>query len=106
VPEALDRAGWSLADIDRIEINEAPVARERGLPEDIVNVEGGAFDGLPIHPSVENAHLSSTAAQKLIGDAGVTYLTTSRKISKADVSVVAVSLLVASTTIVTPLARS
>ena len=45
---ALARAGWTLADIERIEINEAfaavpiAVARELGLPEDIVNVEGGA----------------------------------------------------------------
>jgi acetyl-CoA C-acetyltransferase len=48
VRKALHRAGWSLADIERIEINEAfaavpiAVARELGLPEDIVNVEGGA----------------------------------------------------------------
>ena len=53
--QALDRAGWSLADIERIEINEAfaavpiAVARELGLPEDIVNVEGGAVaHGHPI----------------------------------------------------------
>jgi acetyl-CoA C-acetyltransferase len=55
VHKALDRAGWSLADIDRIEINEAfaavpiAVARELGVPEDIVNVEGGAVaHGHPI----------------------------------------------------------
>ena len=55
VRKALDRAGWSLADIERIEINEAfaavpiAVARELGLPEDIVNVEGGAVaHGHPI----------------------------------------------------------
>ena len=52
---ALDRAGWSIADIERIEINEAfaavplAVAKELGLPEDIVNVEGGAIaHGHPI----------------------------------------------------------
>ncbi|HEX9857614.1 MAG TPA: acetyl-CoA C-acyltransferase [Paracoccaceae bacterium] len=52
---ALERAGWSLADIDRIEINEAfaavplAVAKELGLPLDIVNPEGGAIaHGHPI----------------------------------------------------------
>jgi len=55
VRQALDRAGWKLSDIDRIEINEAfaaiaiAVVRELGLPEDIVNVEGGAIaHGHPI----------------------------------------------------------
>jgi acetyl-CoA C-acetyltransferase len=55
VRQALDRAGWQLGDIDRIEINEAfaaiaiAVVRELGLPEDIVNVEGGAIaHGHPI----------------------------------------------------------
>ncbi|MGO7335638.1 thiolase family protein [Rhizobium leguminosarum] len=49
VRKALERAGWTLGDIERIEINEAfaavPIAvlRELGLPEDIVNVEGGAI---------------------------------------------------------------
>jgi acetyl-CoA C-acetyltransferase len=52
---ALERAGWSLGDIERIEINEAfaavplAVANELGLPEDIINVEGGAIaHGHPI----------------------------------------------------------
>ena len=46
---ALQRAGWKTGDIDRIEINEAFAAitlaclRELGLPEDIVNVEGGSI---------------------------------------------------------------
>jgi acetyl-CoA C-acetyltransferase len=55
VKQALARAGWKLADIERIEINEAfaaiaiAVQRELGLPEDIVNVEGGAVaHGHPI----------------------------------------------------------
>jgi acetyl-CoA C-acetyltransferase len=55
VRRALDRAGWILTDIERIEINEAfaaiaiVVTRELGLPEDIVNVEGGAIaHGHPI----------------------------------------------------------
>ncbi len=49
VRQALERAGWSLGDLDRVEINEAfavvplTVAKELGLPEDIVNVEGGAI---------------------------------------------------------------
>ena len=55
VKKALDRAGWSLGTVDRVEINEAfaaiaiVVARELGLPQDIVNVEGGAIaHGHPI----------------------------------------------------------
>jgi acetyl-CoA C-acetyltransferase len=52
---ALARAGWSLGEIERIEINEAfaavplAVAKELGLPDDIINVEGGAIaHGHPI----------------------------------------------------------
>jgi acetyl-CoA C-acetyltransferase len=55
VRQALDRAGWTVGDIERIEINEAfaaiviAVMQELGLPEDIVNVEGGAIaHGHPI----------------------------------------------------------
>lgn len=55
VRQALERAGWSLGDVERIEINEAfaavplAVMRELQLPEDIVNVEGGAIaHGHPI----------------------------------------------------------
>jgi acetyl-CoA C-acetyltransferase len=55
VHQALERAGWKLSDIERIEINEAfaaiviAVARELGLSADIVNVEGGAIaHGHPI----------------------------------------------------------
>ncbi len=55
VRQALGRAGWAIADIERIEINEAfaaivlAVTRELGLAEDIVNVEGGAIaHGHPI----------------------------------------------------------
>jgi acetyl-CoA C-acetyltransferase len=55
VRKALERAGWKLGDIQRIEINEAfaavplAVAKELGLPEDIINVEGGAIaHGHPI----------------------------------------------------------
>ena len=55
VRRALERAGWQIGDIERIEINEAfavipiAVAHELGLPEDIINVEGGAIaHGHPI----------------------------------------------------------
>jgi acetyl-CoA C-acetyltransferase len=55
VKQALQRAGWDMRSIERVEINEAfaaiaiVVARELGLPEDIVNVEGGAVaHGHPI----------------------------------------------------------
>ena len=55
VKQALERAGWPLGTVDRVEINEAfaaiaiVVARELGFPEDIVNVEGGAIaHGHPI----------------------------------------------------------
>jgi acetyl-CoA C-acetyltransferase len=55
VRQALSRAGWTLGDVERIEINEAfavialAVIRELGLSPDIVNVEGGAIaHGHPI----------------------------------------------------------
>ena len=55
VKQALQRAGWDMRSIERAEINEAfaaiaiVVARELGLPEDVVNVEGGAVaHGHPI----------------------------------------------------------
>ena len=55
VKQALERAGWDIRSIERAEINEAfaaiaiVVARELGLPEDVVNVEGGAVaHGHPI----------------------------------------------------------
>ena len=55
VKQALDRAGWKVGDIGRIEINEAfaaiviAVTKDLGLDEDIVNVEGGAIaHGHPI----------------------------------------------------------
>jgi acetyl-CoA C-acetyltransferase len=55
VRQALARAGWSIADVDRVEINEAFAAiaiacqRELGFAEDVVNVEGGAIaHGHPI----------------------------------------------------------
>lgn len=45
----LERTGWALSDVDRFEINEAfaavtlAVVQELGLPEDVVNVDGGAI---------------------------------------------------------------
>ncbi|MFP4451316.1 MAG: thiolase family protein [Rhodosalinus sp.] len=55
VHQALDRAGWARADLERVEINEAfaaiaiAVMQDLDLPEDIVNVEGGAIaHGHPI----------------------------------------------------------
>jgi acetyl-CoA C-acetyltransferase len=58
VRQALSRANWSVADVQRVEINEAFAAialaclRELGLSEDIVNVEGGAIaHGHPIGAS-------------------------------------------------------
>jgi acetyl-CoA acyltransferase len=49
VPKALERAGLAMADLDLIEFNEAfaaqvvAVVRELGMPEDRVNVNGGAI---------------------------------------------------------------
>jgi acetyl-CoA C-acetyltransferase len=55
VRQALERARWSLGDIERVEINEAfaavplAVLRALGLPQDVTNVEGGAIaHGHPI----------------------------------------------------------
>jgi acetyl-CoA C-acetyltransferase len=55
VHQALERAGWRVADLDRVEINEAfaaiaiAVTRDLGLSEEIVNVDGGAIaHGHPI----------------------------------------------------------
>jgi acetyl-CoA C-acetyltransferase len=55
VQRALARAGWTAADIERAEINEAfaaiaiAVMREIGLREEVVNPEGGAIaHGHPI----------------------------------------------------------
>jgi acetyl-CoA C-acetyltransferase len=55
VRKALERAGWKLGTVERIEINEAfaavplAIARQLDLPEDIINIEGGAIaHGHPI----------------------------------------------------------
>jgi acetyl-CoA acetyltransferase len=47
--KALDRAGWSVGDLDAVELNEAFAAqslacvRRLGLAEEIVNADGGAI---------------------------------------------------------------
>ena len=58
VRQALARAGWSVADVERVEINEAFAAialaclRDIGFAEEVVNVEGGAIaHGHPIGAS-------------------------------------------------------
>ena len=58
VKQSLDRAGWKVSDVERIEINEAfaaiaiAVAKDLGLSADVVNVEGGAIaHGHPIGAS-------------------------------------------------------
>jgi len=55
VRQALERAGWKIGDVERVEINEAfsaiaiAVIQQLGLPPDIANVEGGAIaHGHPI----------------------------------------------------------
>lgn len=55
VKQALQRAGWDIRSVERVEINEAfaaiaiVVARELGFSEGLVNVEGGAIaHGHPI----------------------------------------------------------
>jgi acetyl-CoA C-acetyltransferase len=58
VRQALERAGWRIGDVQRVEINEAfavialACLRELGFAEDVVNVEGGAIaHGHPIGAS-------------------------------------------------------
>ena len=55
VRQALERASWRISDLERIEVNEAfagiviALMQELGVPEDIVNIEGGAIaHGHPI----------------------------------------------------------
>jgi acetyl-CoA C-acetyltransferase len=73
VRQALARAGWKLSDLERIEINEAfaavplAVSRELGLPQDIVNVEGGAIaHGHPI--GATGAILTTRLLHSLVRD--------------------------------------
>lgn len=55
IRQALDRAGWKIADVERFEINEAfaaiaiAVMRDLGIAEDVANVEGNSIaHGHPI----------------------------------------------------------
>lgn len=55
IRRVLEKAGWTLGDVERFEINEAfaavplAIAKELSLPEDLINVEGGAIaHGHPI----------------------------------------------------------
>jgi acetyl-CoA acetyltransferase len=47
--KALDRAGWSVGDLDAVELNEAfavqviACVRRLGLDEEVVNADGGAI---------------------------------------------------------------
>ncbi|MFM8754501.1 MAG: acetyl-CoA C-acetyltransferase [Phenylobacterium sp.] len=68
--KALERAGWSVADLDRVESNEAfaaqalCVVRELGLDPDKVNVNGGAIAiGHPIGAS--GARILTTLLQEM-----------------------------------------
>ncbi len=70
VPRALERAGLTIADLDRVELNEAfasqvlAVIRELGLPEPLVNVNGGALAlGHPLGAS--GARLVGTLLREL-----------------------------------------
>ncbi len=75
VPRVLARAGLELADIDRIELNEAfasqvvAVVRELRLPEDRVNLNGGALAlGHPLGAS--GARLVGTLLRELARNGG------------------------------------
>ena len=70
VPKALKRAGLALSDVKLIEFNEAfaaqvvAVVRELGMPEEIVNVNGGAIAlGHPL--GCTGAKLTATALHEL-----------------------------------------
>jgi acetyl-CoA C-acetyltransferase len=68
--KALARAGWSIGDLDLIELNEAfaaqtlPCMAELGLPPERVNVHGGAIAiGHPL--AATGIRLSLTLAREL-----------------------------------------
>jgi acetyl-CoA C-acetyltransferase len=70
ISAALSKAGWSLEELDFVEINEAFAAvslhsaRQLGLPLDVVNIHGGAIAiGHPIGAS--GARLAVHAAHEL-----------------------------------------
>ena len=65
VRQALERRGWKISDVERVEINEAfaaiviAVVRELGLPEGIVNVEGRRNRPWPSDATESSRHASS-----------------------------------------------
>ena len=81
VPKALARVGMSMKDIDLIELNEAfasqvlAVVRELGMPEDKVNVNGGAIAlGHPL--GATGAKLTTQLVHELARRGGGTGLVT------------------------------
>jgi acetyl-CoA acyltransferase len=81
VPKALAKAGLTLADIDLIEFNEAFAAQVRAvikdleLPEEIVNVNGGAIAlGHPL--GATGAKLTTTLIHELVRRGGGTGMVT------------------------------
>lgn len=75
IARALDTSGWSVADLDFLEINEAfasvsvATARELGVTQDVVNIHGGAIAlGHPVGAS--GARLVVHAAQELVRRGG------------------------------------
>ena len=73
--KALDRAGWSVGDLDAVELNEAFAAqslacvRRLGLAEDIVNADGGAIAlGHPLGCS--GARITVTLLNRLAREGG------------------------------------
>jgi acetyl-CoA acyltransferase len=75
VQQALARAGWSVAQVDRVEINEAFAAitlaclRELGIDEAKVNLDGGAIAlGHPL--GATGARITGKAAALLQREGG------------------------------------
>jgi acetyl-CoA C-acetyltransferase len=64
LPKALEKAGWTVKDLDLVEANEAfaaqaiAVNKDMGWDTDIVNVNGGAI--AIGHPSARRARAFST----------------------------------------------
>lgn len=73
VRQALERAAWPLASVERVEINEAFAAiaialvGDLGFPEDIVNVEGGAILTVRLIHAMQREQLSRGLVTLCIG---------------------------------------
>jgi acetyl-CoA C-acetyltransferase len=74
IRKVLDKAGWTVADVDLFEVNEAfavvamIAAKELGIPEDKLNVNGGATAlGHPIGASGARIVATLIAALKTRG---------------------------------------